>query len=270
MAKILTKRKTAWADRRKPEFIKGTALQYNAAIQERYYAELSKIIKQMSSQTRRELERNFNAPGARRIFRYGRQRCFDIADIDKRVAEKFTQFFTSKAKTLAERMIDATDKATSSALHQSLRQLSGGLSLGTRVLNDQAKEIMKASIAENVSLIKSIPQQYFTAVEGAVMRSITTGNGLKDLVPFLKDHEGVTIKRARLIAGDQSRKAYANITASRMKELDVKKYIWRHSSAAEEARPLHLKLNGTIQVTRRPANYPVRSRKATGNSRKAR
>lgn len=251
MAKILTKRKQKWIDNRKPEMVKGTALQHNAAIQERYYAELAAMVKQMTDQTKREIVRNFKTTGEEH-FAMDDSISSSSRILTNALRRKFLKLFAQKSKVIAGRMISATDKSSSSSLHASLKQLSGGLSLGTRVFNDQTNEIIKASIAENVSLIKSIPAQYFTAIEGAVMRSITTGNGLEDLVPFFKAHEGITLKRARLIAGDQSRKVYVNITASRMKELDVDKYLWRHSSAAEEARPLHLQLNGTIQSLSNP------------------
>lgn len=252
MAKLLTRRKAAWADRRKPEVVKGTPLHYNAAISERYFQQLERLVQKMADETHAGLLRNLTSPDAEEFFAMDDSIASSSRIKTNALRRKFTKLFAAKAKGLAEGMIGSTDKASSSALHQSLKQLSGGLSLGTRVLNDQTEEIIKASITENVSLIKSIPQQYFTAIEGAVMRSITTGNGLQDLVPFLKDHKSVTLNRARLIASDQSRKAYSNINASRMKELDLDKYIWRHSSAAEEARPLHLQLNGTVQSLSNP------------------
>lgn len=247
MLKILTKRKQAWADRRKPEVVKGTALQYNAAIETRYYLELDRLIQQMVGETKHKIVKVMIAPDSKEYFAMDDSIASSSRITTNALRRKFTQLFREKAKGMAERMISATDAATSAALHQSLKQLSGGLSLGTRVLNEQTEEIMKASIAESVSLIKSIPEKYFTNIEGAVMRSITTGKGLQDLVPFFKKQKGITQRRARLIAGDQSRKAYTNISAARMKEIGVRKYIWRHSSAAEEARPLHLKLNNTTQ-----------------------
>ena len=48
-------------------------------------------------------------------------------------------------------------------------------------------------MTENVGLIKSIPAQYLNGVQGAVMRSITTGNGMQDLVPYLQKHKGITL-----------------------------------------------------------------------------
>ena len=81
---------------------------------------------------------------------------------------------------------------------------------------------------------------------GAVMRSITTGKGVADLVPFFDRYEGITIRRARIIANDQTKKAYSNMNAIRMQKLGVDKYEWVHSSGGQEPRELHLHLNGSI------------------------
>lgn len=244
----LTKKRKKWVKQFNPQnALNGTALQYNYAVQSRYSSSLVSLVKQMTQQTQRELLRTLKRPDAKEYFAQDESVASSSRVAVNKLRKKFTQLFAQKAKSLAEKMFIDNDKASSSSLHTSLKQLSGGLSLGTRVFTDKMQEIMTASIAENVSLIKSIPQQYFTDIEGAVMRSITTGNGLQDLVPFMNSHEGITIKRARLIAGDQSRKAFSNITASRLKTLGVDKYKWQHSSAAEESRPLHVQLSGTIQ-----------------------
>lgn len=248
----LTKNKRAWVKKFKPNVVAGAPLQYNFAVRERYSKSLVALIKQMTEQTAREITKNLKTPHAKEYFAEDASVSSSSRILTNQLRKKFVELFSKKAKDLAEGMVGDTDKASSGALHHSLKQLSGGLSLGTRVFSNETNEIITATIAENVSLIKSIPQQYFTDIEGAVMRSITTGNGLQDLVPFLKSHESITIKRARLIAGDQSRKAFSNITASRMKELNVKKYRWIHSSAAEEPRPLHVKLSGTIQSLDKP------------------
>lgn len=250
--KILTKRKQAWADRRKPDIIKGLALKYNASIAIRYYEDLAALIEQMAEETHRALVKNFKAPDAQEYFAMDDSVASSSRILTSALQKKFTQLFAAKAKGLAGKMTGANEKATSTSLHKSLEQLSGGLSLGTRVLGEETQEVMKASITENVGLIKSIPSQYFTQIEGAVMRSITTGNGLQTLVPFLKKYKGVTMRRAQFIADDQSRKVYTNLAASRMREIGFTKYIWRHSSSSHNPRQLHLDLDGTIQDLDKP------------------
>ena len=76
------------------------------------------------------------------------------------------------------------------------------------------------------------------------MRSITTGNGMKDLVHYLTKKYNGDIKRARLTAADQTRKAYQSINTARLQTLGVKKFVWIHSGGGKEPRPLHVKMSG--------------------------
>lgn len=244
--KLLTKKKQAWVSKRKPEAVRGTPLHYSAASQERYAKKLTALVKQMTSQTERELIKFFKSPVAESFFAEDANAGSQARKLTNEITRRFNQLFASKAKPLSEQMVNDADRASSVALHSSLKQLSGGLSLKTTVVTGPMKEIMTAQVAENVALIKSISNDYLNQVQGAVMRSITTGNGLEDLVPFLQKYEGVTIRRARLIASDQTKKAFSNLNAERMKKAGVDQYEWVHSAAAKEPRELHVAMIGQI------------------------
>lgn len=239
--------KSRKAKKHNPDILKGSTLNYNAAIRQRYAKALVALVKQMTEQTKRQLLKEFKKPDAKEYFAQDESISSQSRILVSALRSKFEQLFNAKAKGLAESMIEQTEKASSGAVELSLKQMSAGLTLGKRTLSAEMKEVIKSSIVENVSLIKSIPSEYFTQIEGAVMRSIAGGNGLQDLVPFLNNYQSVTIRRARFIADDQSRKAYANLSAAKMKSTGIKKYEWVHSSAAQEPRPLHLQLNGSIQ-----------------------
>ena len=160
---------------------------------------------------------------------------------------KFAILFRDAARPLAERMVGQAAKASAARLGRSLKDLSGGVSIRTDILKSgPVAEIVKASVAENVGLIKSIPAQYLDDVRGAVMRSITSGNGLADLVPYLERERGVTERRARNIALDQTRKVYGALNVQRAKAAGIKKGEWIHSGGGQKPRPLHVKLSGTI------------------------
>lgn len=242
----LTKKKQAQVEKRKPASISGKALHYPASAAIAYQKSLDRLIAAMASETKREIEKLMTAPTAEKYFAQDKSIASESRILTNKLKKKFQQLFDRRSKMIAETMVKRVEKASSSSLHSSLKQLSGGLSLGTRVVPGYMKATLNASVVESVGLIRSIPEQYFTQIQGAVMRSITTGNGLADLVPFIENYEGVTKRRARIIAGDQTRKAYSNINADRMRALGVKKYKWIHSGGSREPRQLHQDYNGKI------------------------
>ena len=105
--------------------------------------------------------------------------------------------------------------------------------IDTSFSDARLEEVIKASTQEAANLIKSIPVNYINEVQGQVMRSITTGQGLKDLVPYLTKKYHGNVRKAKNVALDQTRKAYQSINTSRLKSLGVKKFIWVHSGGGK-------------------------------------
>lgn len=246
MKKLLTKRKTAWIKARDPEVIRGLPLNPSAGTEIRYYRELEKQIVAMCDDVRARLLAAFDKPGPVEFFAEDISISSHTQIIVNALAKKYNGIFGELAKPLAKKVAAQADKTSSTALHASLKQLSGGMSLGTRALSGDTREVIKAMIAENVGLIKTIPQQYLAGIQGAVMRSITTGNGLKDLVPYMAKHEQITLRRARFIAKDQSKKAFENICTERMQHLGLEEFSWLHTGGSSHPRKRHVEWNGKI------------------------
>lgn len=246
MPNLLTIRKAKWVAQRKPDVLRGTPINPNASVAARYQASLDRMIAAMVDETERRIRRLFDTEHAEEYFAADASVSSQARILTNALFAKFTQHFTERAKTTAASFANQADKASASAVHASIKDLSGGLSLPTSMLTGQMKDILNATITENVGLIKSIPQEYLQAVQGAVMRSITTGNGLADLVPFLQKHKDITYRRAHLIALDQNRKAMSNLSAGRMKGLGLKKFEWRHTGGSAEPRKLHQSYDGKI------------------------
>lgn len=106
------------------------------------------------------------------------------------------------------------------------------------------KEIMQATVQANVSLIRSIPQEYLKDVEGAVMRSVQTGRDLGALSKELRQKFGVSKRKAALISTDQNNKATSAFNRARQQELGITQAIWMHSHAGKVPRPTHVAMNG--------------------------
>lgn len=106
------------------------------------------------------------------------------------------------------------------------------------------REAYRAVVAENVNLIRSIPQKFLTDVGSSVWVSVMKGSDMDALSGSIKREYGVTWRRAALIARDQNSKARAVFEEARRAELGITHAIWRHSHAGKEPRPTHVAMNG--------------------------
>jgi len=225
---------------------KGKPLHYSAAVEMRYSDTLTRMVRQMRETTEsafRRLDKHFatdalglDAPS------YASQARILVDALRKR----FNAAFALRSRPAAERMQAQVDAASSASLHSSLRELSGGISLSTRSIPKPATEMLKASVTENVALIRSIPEQYFLDVQGAVMRNIQRGDGTAGVLREIERVGGVATRRAELIARDQVSKATSALNAARMKGLGVRKFEWIHSGGGKEPRKLHQRMSGNI------------------------
>ena len=105
------------------------------------------------------------------------------------------------------------------------------------------QEQAQIAIGENVSLIKSVGNQYLDNVRAAVWRSVKDGYNVESLVKQLRHIDGVSERRAKNIAKDQVAKANQAFEDARAEELGIVDAYWLHSSAVKEPRPEHVKAN---------------------------
>jgi SPP1 gp7 family putative phage head morphogenesis protein len=166
----------------------------------------------------------------------------------RRLAKRWQSRFDEAADRLAEYFAQDIEKRSTTQLRRILKD--GGWSVKFE-MTPAMKDIFEATVQQNVALIKSIPQQYLTQVEGMVMRSVQSGRNLKQLTDDLQKRLHVTRDRAELIARDQNNKATSAFTRARQQELGVKRAVWVHSHAGKEPRPTHVHMDGkTYDVTK--------------------
>lgn len=113
-----------------------------------------------------------------------------------------------------------------------------------RYMSRHERDVLQSIIIENVNLIKSIPQQYLTEVQGLVQRCVQNGRDLGYLREELQKRYEITKRRAATIARDQTNKATENLSRARMQSLGVTKGIWIHTSAGKTYRETHVKMDG--------------------------
>ncbi|MBS0368984.1 MAG: hypothetical protein JSS57_07280 [Proteobacteria bacterium] len=147
----------------------------------------------------------------------------------------------------AERMARSFSKESSKFTDAQMRKTLADAGFTVRFTPTPAQiDVLRASVHENVALIKSIPQQYLKNVEGLVMRSVQRGRDLSTLYEDLQKQHGVTRRRAALIARDQNNKATSVFQETRRKELGITQAIWMHSHGGKTPRPTHVAMDGKL------------------------
>ncbi len=157
------------------------------------------------------------------------------------LANRWKRRFARGSEDLARYFAKAARDRSEASLKSILKRAGFAVQLNIKPVEN---DILQAAIAENVALIKSIPEQYFTQIEGMVMRSVQTGRDLKTLTDDLESQYRVTRRKATLIARDQNNKATAAMTRARQLDLGLDKAIWMHSHGGRVPRPTHLANDG--------------------------
>ena len=97
---------------------------------------------------------------------------------------------------------------------------------------------VQASIADNVRLIQSIPEQYLTQVESIVMTNIRSGGRPSSIAKSLQQQFGVTERRAKMISRDQTSKVNGDLNRMRQQDVGFEYFKWS-TSHDERVRDRH-------------------------------
>lgn len=108
--------------------------------------------------------------------------------------------------------------------------------------NIQSPEVdstVESIVAENLSLIKSIPEEFFKKLTFAMSQAIQNGQTLTQFKKELMKIKGMTERRAGLIARDQSNKAYNAISRRKLQACGITQFEWIHTGASRVPRLYH-------------------------------
>jgi len=240
----LTKKREKYVDQRSSGKLVGGALRPSAGQIERYSAEITKLLRLMYREYRRELVATFDDTPAIVMDASIANKASVALNALKR---RFARLFRERAPVIVENMLRGVDKASTDTLNTSLKELSGGITLKTDKMPASLKQVVQSAIKENVALIKSIGEKSHTQIEGSVMRSLQPGGrGLADVREFLDKYEGITDRRRDLIAMNQVRRVTSAIQVERAKSAGVKEFVWRHSRGGAHPREIHERLDGKV------------------------
>lgn len=214
----------------------------SAAIREKYEARMLSLVAAMHKDVVREIGAGWkkNTPdtlmlGADETATSTLQRIINA------LSRKWLKRFDTLSEELSDYFATAIKDRCDIALQSSLRR--GGFSVKFK-MTDAMRDAYSAVRAENVGLIRSIPEQHLAQVETLVMQSVSQGRELKNLTAQLQKQTGITKRRAANIALSQNNMATATMRSVRERELGVTEGIWMHSGGGREPRKTHKAFSG--------------------------
>jgi SPP1 gp7 family putative phage head morphogenesis protein len=156
-----------------------------------------------------------------------------------RLDETDSEYITRLIKE-AYAAIGATDKAIqrASRIAEQIRGFNRGefydvlrsaLRVDIFLPDPDLRRIMEEWTAENVRLIKTIPDEYFGKLQGVVSRGLSEGTLARDMGKEIENLYGVTSRRAQLIARDQTASLNGLITEKRQMGAGIGVYEWSSS-----------------------------------------
>lgn len=257
----LTPKRYDWV-RNRTTTLNSIPLIYNVGVQEKYYKAILQLVRRMQDDIKRTLIELYKTKSVRKF--YKQQKTLMAQDSKSDIPEsnftlsistmvtrtlnnlqkKYDSLFKQKYPEIIDSMWKDSLKVSSGALNVSFKKLSGGLTLNPSIIPKGLESISKSVLQENADLIKTIPSKFLKEVQGAVTRSITSGQGLDDLIPELDRYATRNLRHTKNMALDQTRKAYNSINKQRMLSAGLTKYKWIHSGGGREPRPDHVAMNG--------------------------
>jgi SPP1 gp7 family putative phage head morphogenesis protein len=247
--KVTTEREN-WATARSAT-MQGTPLIPPQEAERLYRTAMQKAIERMTNSYAKELRKTIKPfttaqDGVAMDANLGGQLDLMFGRLNKHWGAVFGKFARKLAKTTVERV----DRLSKRRLDQSLKELSGGLTIKTPELPKSMISTLQAATARNVGLIKSIQSKFHDQIAQEVLNNIgdqqSVFENAKKLVDRVYFHGETTEERARLIARDQVSKMSSEMSAARARSAGITKFKWRHSGGSADPRKLHLEYNNQI------------------------
>ena len=167
------------------------------------------------------------------------------ASVVKALRERWYKKFEMRGRILERWLTKHTMRRTDAQILRKLKQL--GMTI-TPNFTQEEKELIRELSKENVSMIKSIPQQYLMSVQKAVSESFKAGLDSQQLYEHLEKvmeaNDERVKNRARLITRDQMNKMTQRMFMASAKSIGATRGRWIHVPGKYSSRITHLHMDG--------------------------
>jgi len=207
-----------------------------------YYEELSDLVEKMNKDVIDFVDRKV-APYLRRNDSYKKDSEMDdiIKGLEELKESAITWAFSdATAKKLADKFSRRVKNHTNNQVKEQIRSVIG---MDPLKRNQKLEDAVKAAVSENVSLIKSIPEEYHKQLDTIVLQGVRSGESIDDIKDNIQNVYKKTDNKAKFIARDQAGSMLGDFTKLRHQELGLKEFIWRDSDDIR-VRDKHKALDG--------------------------
>lgn len=216
---------------------KAAAISYNARLQQLVRA-IKKDIDREIVPLVRNLAPQYTSDSFIELMNDGEIETFDVKvitkdgwvnDITNALGRLFTKWtgvaFEQLANQTANEFVRTADQVNQRKFNASMR------SMGIDVFGSSPAidEMLQAAVYDNTRLIQSIPAQYLKQVESIVMTNMRAGLRPSSITKQLMEQFGVTHRRAKLIARDQTSRINGDLNKQRQQDAGVKYFRWQTS-----------------------------------------
>ncbi len=169
----------------------------------------------------------------------------DLGDIMDEIASEYFQKWTRREFSKVVRSVgDETDRFDATQLN---KQFSAALGEKATVDVTGGEAWVPKAVdeftRENVALIRTIPEQFFSDLEKFLAREIADGKRWEEMAVTIQERYDVAESRARVIARDQVSKFNGDLSRVRQRDLGVTRFVWR-TVRDERVRSEHAERDG--------------------------
>lgn len=165
----------------------------------------------------------------------------ELAKVIKKLRKYFDTHFQELGEKVSKKFAARAKNGADVSLKSILKE--EGFTVDFRMTR-QLNDILQATVAENVNLIKSIHTMYFDQVQTIIMQAVKNGRDMEYIRKELTERFGVSERKAKIIARDQTNKAMQTISRARALETGITEARWVHIPGAKTSRETHKHFDG--------------------------
>lgn len=148
-------------------------------------------------------------------------------DVEESLQAAYAPFATAAMEAtyqrLANDVVERTAQQTTASLVNSVNQ-SVGVNLGPIFEQQPMRDYMNVAINENVSLIKSLPNEYYKRIRTIVYDGVAGKESPTTIAEQIQEGTGISRRRAETIANDQTKKITSQVTERRQEQAGIEYY----------------------------------------------